>query len=527
MDFIKKKLFLILCIAVVLLGIGIFISGMMVSANNQKELNAIKVKLDSVNRLSAQAVPEDELKQAESDAEGYQKNLEQMELFLRETTRRWILYRAVFPKLNDKDTKDYHFEAFAEKYCAFVDRLLLQLHAGTCPSPQEEAQQVDQFFKDHMKGSTASSIDEAEQMDRIRSELRQKRARENAIYADQDSFCVYTHWKRLPQDAKPMYLDAWYTQLAAWIQEDVVAAIQELNGSSQSVLTSPVKRLLEISFAGEEPDAEPKLKEAQVKSVATYGSYSFGAIPKKYGTGRSVCVSRRYAESANKLPVYVTQLQQKRMGYLGSYAGGVSAGSSQYDGQLAIPFTGRYSNDVIDVVQFEVGVIIDTARIHDFIHALKSQKKSQVIRLNNLPQAKSEVLDLTRLQEVLLALQSSSGGTVSLDGRQINKSDIEVKEIHRNQITVLQMDVEPLDISVEQDAGYYYGSGSFKVLRLTCEYIFFKSGYADLMPEPVKEILNPSESQPKTGFDFGGGRMPNPGGMPSGGRLMPDGRTAP
>ena len=90
------------------------------------------------------------------------------------------------------------------------------------------------------------------------------------------------------------------------------------------------------------------------------------------------------------------------------------------------------------------------------------------------------------------------------------------------------MDIEPLDISVEQDGGYYYGSGSFKVLRLTCEYIFFKSGYQDLMPAPVQEILNPSESQPKTGIGLGGGRIPSGSGMPSGGRMtMPDGRTAP
>ena len=301
-----------------------------------------------------------------------------------------------------------------------------------------------------------------------------------------------------------MYLDAWYTQLAAWIQEDVVSAIQELNGSSQSVLTSPVKRLLEISFAGEEPEGKPKLDATQVKSPSTYGSFSSRAIPKRFGAGRSICVSRRYQESVNKLPVYVTQFQKKRSGRLGSFAGGLSTGgSNQYEGQLGTPFTGRFSNDVIDVVQFEVGVIIDSARIHDFMHALQSQKKSQVVRINSLPPAESEVLDWTRIQEVLLALQNSSGGTVSLDGRQMNKSDVVVKDVLRNQITILQMDIEPLDVAVEQDAGYYYGSGSFKVLRLTCEYLFFKSGYTDLMPEPVKEILNPSETQPLKGIGYG------------------------
>jgi len=524
MDFIKKKLFLILCIAVTLLGIGIFISGMMVSADNQKELEVISTKIQEVVRYPSQAVSGDEKNQAQAYADDYQKNLEQMETWIQETTRRPVLFGAVFPQLNNELDKDSRFEEFAKRYCSFVDSLLVRLRAGTCPSPQEEEQTIDRFFEEHLKGSSANRIDEAEQMERIRNELCQKRAQECVVYADSGAYCAYSHWQLLPRWAMPMYKDAWYTQLAAWIQKDVVDAIIEINGSSQSVLESPVKRLLEITFVGEPPEGEPTLEEAKAPSRTGYGvaSARAGRYSQRRSKSLGICVSRRDPGSVNTLPIYVTQSQQQRSSGFRMMGGGATGGSNPYQGHIAEPFTGNYSNELIDVVQFEVGIIIDSTRINDFIKVLESQKQSQVIRINNVPKDKAEVLDLTRIQEILQEKQISTGSTVSVHGLQINKNDIEVKEIRRNQITVLQMDIEPLDISVEQDGGYYYGSGSFKVLRLTCEYIFFKSGYQDLMPAPVQEILNPSESQPKPGIGLGGGRIP------SGGRMtMPDGRTAP
>jgi hypothetical protein len=513
MDFIKKKLFLILCIAVALLGIGIFISGMMVSADNQKEVEGISKKIQEVDGFGMKAVSGDEIDQAQATADDCQKNLEQMETWIQETTRRPVLFQAVFPKLSNEFDKDSRFEEFAKRYCSFVNSLLVRLRAGTCPSPQEEEQTINQF-EEHLKGSSQTRIDEEEQMERICNELYQKRAQECVVYADSGVFCAYSHWQSLPRLATPMYKDAWYTQLAAWIQEDVVAAILELNGSSQSVLTSPVKRLLEITFMGEPPEGEPSAEEANVGAHSSYGgpTTGVGRSGLRYNRNRSVGVSRRFMDSVNLLPVYVIQAQQQRRGSFGMIGGGATRGGNSYQGHIAEPFTGHYSNDTIDVVQFEVGIIIDSTRIKDFIEVLESPKQSQVIRIKNLPKDKAEVLDLNQIQEILQAKQSSTGSTVSVQGLQIDKSNIEVKEISRNQITVLQMDVDPIDISVEQDSGYYYGSGSFKVLRLTCEYIFFKSGYQDLMPAPVKEILNPSVSQPATGLGLGGGGIMAPGG---------------
>lgn len=487
MGFIKKKMFLILCIAVSLLGIGIFVNGMMVSAENQDHLGTITETIQKVDGFRSQAIPEDEVGQLQAQAEGHQRNMKQVESWMAETTRRAVLFRAVFPQLNHIGDNEIRFREFAKRYCTFVESLLDRLGAGTCPSIQEEAQTIKTFLE-HLQDSDALEIDQEEQVDRICNELYRKRAGECVVYADTGVFCAYGHWKGKPRLATPMYQDAWYTQLASWIQEDVVDAIVEINGPSQSVLTSPVKRILEISFSGEVPEGVP----TENTTVATTSRSSSSR------KDRGQCASRLDENSVNRLPAYITSSEQKSSGYSMASRTSTMSGGSSYQGGLAAPFTKNACNDLIDVVHFEVGLVIDSTRITDFIRVLESQKQSQVILLHNGPKTKTEILDLARIQTIRSALQSSSDGMVSVEGRQILASEIELKQIRRNQITVLQMDIMPIDLSVEQKSGYYYGSGCFKVLRLTCEYIFFKNGYNDLMPKPVHEVLNPGETAQPT-----------------------------
>lgn len=56
-------------------------------------------------------------------------------------------------------------------------------------------------------------------------------------------------------------------------------------------------------------------------------------------------------------------------------------------------------------------------------------------------------------------------------------------------MTVLQMQIDPIYIAAENQQGYYYGSASVKRLRLTCQYIFFRSGYDEVIPSAIKALL--------------------------------------
>ncbi|MBN1844975.1 MAG: hypothetical protein JW810_04790 [Sedimentisphaerales bacterium] len=459
MNFIKKRLFMILCIAVVVLGIGIFAAGMMVSAGNAKKSETIKTQLDQVGGLRTKAVSNAELEQAQRNAEMAQEQMETIQQVIRQTSRRPLLYEPIFPKLNNEVEKDFHFREFGLRYCDFIDRLLKQLNAGTCPTEQEEEQLADKFYQDNLQnapgqGTADLRYQERFQIEKLINELRRKRAQEISVYADGDAFCCYGYWKSLPRQSIPMYLDSWFSQIAAWVQEDVVASILEVNRSANSVLDAPIKRLIEISFTGTPPQGEPTVDPSKTISRATSSRFTLRT------KGRQTGATRRLGDNARMLPAYVKPKAAPASSSLYSAMATASSATAavQYENILAIPFSQHATNDVIDVVQFEVGVVIDSASLQDFILALQSEK-------------------------VTLA--------TALDGTPRNQN-------RRNQITVLQVDVEPIDIQAEKDAGYFYGGGSLQVLRVTGEYIFFHKGYQDWMPQPVVDILHPPTDKTAT-----------------------------
>ena len=117
---------------------------------------------------------------------------------------------------------------------------------------------------------------------------------------------------------------------------------------------------------------------------------------------------------------------------------------------MVASWTGHVSDETAHVVHFELGVIIDTTQVIAFMNALQSLKEAGEIN-------------------------------------------------QRNQITVLEWQTEPLEIEKEKFAGFHYGSGSLTTLRLICEYIFFREGYAKHMPKPVTKLFEEDEVPPDSG----------------------------
>jgi len=121
------------------------------------------------------------------------------------------------------------------------------------------------------------------------------------------------------------------------------------------------------------------------------------------------------------------------------------------------PWTGRICDDNIDVIHFCVSVILDAKSFMSFIKELCTQKEH-------------------RYREGY----SASG---------------QERIFKHNQITVLQSRIEPVDRTAIEHAYYRYGDGAIVRLSLTCEYIFNRSGYDRIKPEPVKELLGQSSAK--------------------------------
>jgi len=224
-------------------------------------------------------------------------------------------------------------------------------------------------------------------------------------------------------------------------------AIAEINADSKSVPTSHIKRLIEISFQGISVGT----------SGTTVNTRYTSATPSRFtSTTLNLGAARRVGGSELFLPEYVHQPNV-------TAPGSITSGSKVENvGQIAASWTQRVSGELVDVVQFEMGVIINTIKIGDFINALQSEKFT-----------KMNLTDSTHSNQ-----------------------------FRRNQITVLQIMIEPIEADLEKESGFYYGPGSLAVLRLVGEYVFFKSGYGASMPKIVKEILNPPVQPAGTSASF-------------------------
>jgi len=485
MNFLRAKLFMILCIAVVALGIGIFVMGYLVSSGNQKGMQDIESVVQSTGSLEARLVHENEIREWAAGADAWEQTKEEAKALIRQTSARPVLEPVeVFQE--DIGGNYSWYRRFANNYCRFVEDLLIQLDAKDKLSEADE-DAIRQARQDsQISGTTTGRDTEQSKIETLIVDERKTRAQSISIYANPAIFCCYNHWLTQPSntDHSAMLNDIWYTQVAAWIQEDVVSIVKQFNEayktgdvSAKSVYNSPVKRIVGVGFNGSAP--------------------SSGEGQSSGGTSGALIAGSRSGEGAKSLPQYVVAdvPTTTGMSVTGAYAG-VGAdppalgadppalgadppalGADPPPTGVVAPAVGGYampatvpamaapaaapakggmigaaplhvSDNLTNVVHFSISVMIDSSKIYQFINALQT----------------------TKLTSSLLSADSTAS-------------------YERNQITVLQVDVEPIDIAVENGEGYYYGSASVKRVTLVCEYVFFQMGYEEYMPASIKSIF--------------------------------------
>jgi len=151
----------------------------------------------------------------------------------------------------------------------------------------------------------------------IKETVCQNRAESSSIYANPSDLGGYEFWGKYKYTGMSESVgDCWYWQSGYWIIEDVIGTIDAMNAGSNSVFTSPVKRLLNMNFAG---------------------------------GGAGV----RGGRISSKNPRYVISVTD---GFTESC-------------------TGRFSNSDIDVVHFSVSAVVSTKAVLPFMQQLCSVKQ--------------------------------------------------------------------------------------------------------------------------------------------------------
>lgn len=335
-------------------------------------------------------------------------------LLAKQSTERELLSYKMFPE--PRVTSVLIFQEFSQRFLKAVDGLLGRVNASDCPSDVELERGLEGLSKPRssvsrhrLSGWRTSSPRLREARATIEDILCREKAESAFVYANQTGLSGYEFWKEY--EAKgwaDAVKDCWYWQLGYWIIEDIIDTVDSLNSDSDNVFTSPVKRLVSVSFP------------------ASGKRFRFGA---RIGSGK---------RGADDKPRYVLSVE---------------------DG-LAGLFTGRISSGDVDVVHFNVVVVVSAKAILPFMRELYSAKSHKFRGWDGKGQ------------------------------EQVFK---------HNQITILESKIESIDLEDSVHKRYRYGDDAVVKLDLVCEYIFNQAAYDKVKPESVKgsvkQILDEQEKK--------------------------------
>ena len=267
-----------------------------------------------VKSLSRSAVARDQWKTEREYQLAFESDANQTALLARQSTQRQLLSYKIFPE--PKDTSTLIFDEFGRQYRSMINKLIARVNASDCPTIAE--------LKRSLKGSGLSvrTLDTRESVGTlsevnatIRDALCRMKAESASAYINPADLDGYEFWGKYEYAGMSKAVeDCWYWQLAHWVIEDVIDTIAACNAGSNSVFTSPAKRLMTVSLTGGE--------------------------------------TTRRARGGNR-PDYVRSAQ---------------------DG-LTEPCTGRSSNDDIDVVHFNAVVVVSTKAVLPFMRQFCSAKQ--------------------------------------------------------------------------------------------------------------------------------------------------------
>ena len=355
-----------------------------------------------VRSLSESAVADEQWRVEQEYQRAVENDANRIAVLARQSAQRRLLSYKIFPE--PKDTSTLIFEEFGRQYRDAIDGLIARVNARDCPTDAElERHLRSSISSPRSRRTVRRSYSALSEVDaEIRDAVCRAKAESASVYANPADLSGYGFWEGYEYDVgmKKSIEDCWYWQLGYWIIEDVIDTIGTLNSGSDGVLTSPVKRLLAVSFAA--------------------GEQRFG------GTSRFSRSRRSRARAAEDRPRYVLSIE---------------------DG-LAESCTGRFSDEDIDVVHFEMSVVVGAKAVLPFMQQLCSAKEHKF-----------------------------SGW----DGK--GQEQI----FRRNQITVLESRIASIDREDETHNLYRYGEDAVVQLDLICEYIFDRNGCDEIKPESVRE----------------------------------------
>ena len=420
----KNNLSLLVPIIIGLVGVLMFIPTQLLSSSLKNKIERDSLSTGrSLQTQSRNPVALGQWEELAKQQQAHENDANQIAELSKQTTQRELLSYAIFPSPND--TSPIIFRRFGERYREELEKVLVRVNANDCPSKVE----LDEALKSEAGRSLSGGVGYpgayllgepraygpmgigtySEVQSTIIDELCLGRAKSCSVYARPDDVAGYLFWAgyQLDVKAEEAVQDCWYYQLAYWVIEDVFETVAAMNSDHQNLLTAPVKRVSSVSF--------------------TMG-------PKKSVLGPLGMRSQAQRDQGDR-PVYV-----------------ISPG----DG-LTQSCTGRLCSEDIDVIHFDVIVVVSSKDVLPFMKELCSGKEHRFYGFfNELPRPR----------------------------------------IYRhNQTTILESHISSVNSDNRTHRLYRYGDEPVSEVELICEYILNKKGYDGIKPESIKKTLQGEEAQ--------------------------------
>jgi hypothetical protein len=431
LGFLKNNRALLVPVIIVILAILLFVPTTLLSRSLRKTIETKSVKASQdIDRLIRDVNQAAEAEAMTPYINAYAQDANAFDNLIKETTLRELLSYKIFADPNN--ISQVAFDPFRQGFVSGIEAMLLSLKAGGPPTEAEIYAALETSSRSPygragrpgagrtptaggaygggygrmggMGGMRMNFRMMTENDRRIVEEVCADKARSAKVYANPVDIGGYAYWSDWKFEKLDKAIrDAWYWQIAYWIIEDVAATIQQMNQDAQNVLASPVKRVMSVQFT----------QSRTGRSMLGRGRRTMN-IPKDKQT-----------------PTYATGVRNAMTG---------------------TPCTGRFTDDVHDVMQFEVRVIVRSADAMRY------------------------------MQELCSAKTHKFRGWLGDQPEQTYK---------HNQISILESQISPVDPEDFEHSSFQYGEDEVVDMDLICEYALFRAAYASIIP---KEVLDDIEA---------------------------------
>lgn len=425
LSILRSNSSILIAIIIAVVAIVLFIPTQLISSRLKGQIeNESLSKGRSVQSMDA--ISREQWKVEKQYQQSYANDANQIKLLAEQSSKRELLSYKIFPE--PTDVSALIFEEFGDRFRKDVEKLLAGMSACDSPSEAELQQSLQSSsVRNRLRGGGRSSLMNPYSPGRslrggllrimsdidatIVDEICLEKAKSGSVYANPVGVSGYEFWSEYQHPGREEAVkDCWYWQLGHWIIEDVIDTITAMNAGSKSVLTSPVKRLMRASFT---------LSEGGAMRARSFRR-----------------VQRAARKSSDDKPSYVISAQ---------------------DG-LTESCTGRFCNEDVDVVHFNLAVLVSADSVLPFMEELCSAK------------------------------QHKFRGYPIGDGPE--------QTFKHNQISILESNIKPID--TQNDPSHYlyrYGEDAVVELELICEYIFNKAGYKEIKPDAIVKELQGEEEE--------------------------------